>query len=318
MVALPVTAQQIWEFGEFAVDGDRRLLLRNGDPVLIGPKAFDLLLVFLRQPDRVLSKQELLDAVWPDTAVDINNLNQQVAALRKALDDGEHGWIETVPRVGFRFCADVQQRRLPVASRLEVRRLFVIAGVVAALAVISIGSMLFEKRMTQKPQHVSSIAVLPLRNESSNPEDAYLGFAVADALIHRLTQSKQVSTRPSSAIRRYLDRDIEPQAAGRELQVDAVVVGTIARSRDAIELNVRLVRVADGTRMWSRTFSSEPAHLFEFPDEIYHALSAEIGLQQIDAPKKAYRPSPAAYEAYSQGMYHWNRRTNADFEKAEA
>ncbi len=274
--------------------------------------------MLVRQNGRVLSKQELLDAVWPDATVDINNLNQQVATLRKVLDDSQHGWIETVPRVGFRFRGDVEQKRVPAEPRKTVRFPLAVAIVAAAVVVIPIGSVLFERTLPRKGQPVRSIAVLPLRSESSNPEDAYLGFAMADALTQRLAQSKQVTTRPTSAIRRYVDRDTEPRTAGRELQVDSVVTGTIARSRESIVITVRLVRMADGARVWSQTFKSEPARLFEFPDEIYRSLSSEIGQRPGAAvQKRQYRPPAAAYEAYLQGIYHWNRRTHPDYELAE-
>src|SRR6266566_4161520 len=107
MVAVRSAEERIWRFGDFVADAGRRLLLRSDRALPAGPKAFDLLIILLENRGRILSKQFLLDSVWPDTIVDVNNLNQQVAALRKLLDDDAvDGWIETIPRVGFRFRID--------------------------------------------------------------------------------------------------------------------------------------------------------------------------------------------------------------------
>lgn len=100
----------LYEFGSFRLDARERLLLRNGEVVSITPKAFDLLLALLQQSGRLVEKEALLKAVWPDTVVEENNLADNISRLRKALGEGEHGqkFIETVPKRGYRFVAEVK------------------------------------------------------------------------------------------------------------------------------------------------------------------------------------------------------------------
>src|ERR1044072_2116651 len=101
----------LYEFGAFRLDPSKRRLLRDGEPVQLAPKAFDTLLALVRQSGRTGEKDELLREVWPDAAVEENNLNQNITALRKSLGDSRHEsrYIATVPGLGYRFVADVRE-----------------------------------------------------------------------------------------------------------------------------------------------------------------------------------------------------------------
>src|SRR2546425_11193789 len=102
-----------YEFDPFRIDVTERLVLRDGSPITLPPKAFDILLALVRESGHVLEKRELIDIVWPDTFIEENNLTQYISALRKALGDDRHGqrYIETVARRGYRFRAPVRQVR---------------------------------------------------------------------------------------------------------------------------------------------------------------------------------------------------------------
>jgi len=302
MVAIPSAVRQTWRFGEFFVDADSRLLLRNDEAVALGPKAFDLLLIFLQRRGEVLSKHFLLNAVWPDTFVDVNNLNQQVAALRKAVDDTRYGWIETVPRVGFRFRVEQKNAR---PSRWRTLQLITTA-VVILLGLI---------RFVPHARPTGSLAILPLR--ATEAQDAYLGLAIAEALTDHLAGSKQLSVRSAAVIRRYAGRAIDPKAAGKELQADNVVTGTVSRTDDTLTATLRLIRVTDGKQIWWRQFTSKPDLIFSFPDEIFRSLANEIGVTPAAATPR-YRPPAAAYDAYLKGNYAFSRRSQDDFIKAES
>jgi len=304
MVAVRSAEERIWHFGDFIVDADRRLLLRNEHPLAAGPKAFDLLAILLENRGRILSKQFLLDAVWPDAIVDVNNLNQQVAALRRLLDDSSDGWIETIPRVGFRFRAELAEKPNRARRWIAAFTVLMIALVLAAFVP--------KRRQTAKP-NLRSLAVLPLRPDSG---EAYLGLAVADALTRRFEGSKQLTIRPVSAIAHYVNQKTEPRAAGKELQVDAVIAGAISRSNNAMTATIRLIRVSDGKELWSHRFSSPAARLFSLPDDIYRAVANEIGTPAVF--KTRYQPPAGAYEAYVKGRYDFSRRMASDLARAES
>jgi DNA-binding winged helix-turn-helix (wHTH) protein len=115
--AMSVTRSGVHEFGPFRLDVEQRLLTRSGQALPLPPKTFDLLVLLAQRPRHAFSKQELISALWPDTFVEEANLSFQIATLRKALSDGEAHAIETIPKHGYRFTADV--RTMTAGSAVE-------------------------------------------------------------------------------------------------------------------------------------------------------------------------------------------------------
>src|SRR5262249_25103869 len=117
---MPRPSTDVYKFGPYRLDADQRVLTREHQRVPLPPKTFDLLLLLVRSPGRAFSKRELMTALWPDTFVEDANLSFQISTLRKALGDAESAWIETVPRHGYRFAADVfaapSPAQMPAAS----------------------------------------------------------------------------------------------------------------------------------------------------------------------------------------------------------
>ena len=102
--------KHLYEFGPFRLDAEEHLLLRDGEPVPLEPKVFDTLVLLIRNSGHLLEKDELMNKVWPDAAVEEGSLTRNISTLRRVLGDGEHGlrYIETVPRRGYRFVASVR------------------------------------------------------------------------------------------------------------------------------------------------------------------------------------------------------------------
>ena len=103
--------REIYEFSDFRLDGEQRLLFRAGEIVALPPKAIELLLALLEEPGRLCTKDDLLSRVWPDVVVDESNLSQNIFLLRKALGDDPNRWIVTVPRRGYRFAGELNDAR---------------------------------------------------------------------------------------------------------------------------------------------------------------------------------------------------------------
>src|SRR5438874_6289133 len=121
-IAVPPPSAHVYEFGEFRLDAGRRFLLgRNGSPIPSTPKAFDTLVYLVQHAGGVLDKDELMHAIWPDTVVEENNLNQNISLLRRVLGESpaEHRYIATVPGRGYRFVAPVTQAATGSAERQE-------------------------------------------------------------------------------------------------------------------------------------------------------------------------------------------------------
>jgi serine/threonine-protein kinase len=272
---------QIYEFGEFRVDAAKRTLTNRENRLIpLTHKAFDTLLYLLRNNGRVLDKQELMNAVWPDTIVEENNLNQSISALRRVLGEGrgEHRFIQTLPGRGYRFIAEIRTTSAdaPIASA-SVKK---------------------------------TIAVLPFKPLVEENRDAPLEIGMADTLIARLSVS-EVIVRPISSVRRYCDLDQDPLAAGRELGVESVLDGSIQRWGDKIRVNARLMNVDTGLSLWAGTFDKEFRDIFDIQDEIslaiVDALMVKLFGRERATVLKHSTENTEAYELYLKGRFFWHR-----------
>lgn len=288
------------ELDGFTVDFGSRLLLRDGRPVPLTPKAFDTLAALLEHPGEVLSKEDLLARVWPDSFVEEGILTQNIYTLRKALQEagGTRTYIETIPRRGYRFAGPVSER-----SEAGERR----AGGERRKALQP------EPEVGARAPSVTSLAVLPFEPLAGNADDAYLGLGLADALITRLSNLRRIAVRPTSAVRRYLGVEREPAEVGRLLEVDAVLDGTIRRSGDWLRITVQLVNVSDDAPSWATQLDARSTDLFALEDSISQELAEELKLrlspEERDRLTRSATRDPEAYDAYLRGRYFWNRRT---------
>lgn len=338
----PSRDSHLYEFGPFRLDAVNRHLLRGGEPVTIPPKAFDTLCALVENRGHAVRKDELIAAVWPDTFVEENNLNQYISVLRKALgENGDgHRYIETVPRWGYRFVGEVHElddggsevtvHRRTVSSvvvRDEVATPPVLAAtrfgspavlvsgvaLVIAVAAFAFAWNGYRTATSAAPLTVRSIAVLPFHVlDDARGENAHLELAMADAVIGRLSRLQRVSVRSTSAVRRYVDGEHDPITVGRSLGVDAILDGRIQTSEGRIRVTAQLVSARDGTSLWTQTFDDDASDIFVLQDAI--AARVAKGLAPVldgEELRPAARPtqSAKAYESYLKGRYLWSKRT---------
>ncbi len=277
-----------YEFGEFQIDVARRLILGEGGRVLpITPKVFDTLLYMVEHPDEVLDKRALMDAIWPQTAVEENNLNQNISILRKVLGGkrAEHNYILTVPGRGFRFVAPVRKHVRPST------------GV-----------------------SIKSIAVLPFRPLVREDRDASLEMGMADTLIARLSGLRDIIVRPISAVSKYAGIEKDPLLAGRELEVDTVLDGSLQRQGSKIRVTVRLLAVASGFSLWAGTFDEVLTEIFALQDAISErvvtALSLKLSAEEKTHLIKHHTENNEAYRLYLKGRYYWWKNSPEEFSKS--
>ncbi|MGH9455126.1 MAG: winged helix-turn-helix domain-containing protein [Terriglobia bacterium] len=276
---------QRFEFGTFRLDVAGHFLLRDGRPVALTPKAFDILLYLVRNPRRLATRDELMKAVWPDSFVEETNLTVNISFLRKTLGEmhGGEPYIETVPRKGYRFNAPV--RGLEDAAYTGVR----------------------------------SIAVMPFSPLSQESTDQYLGLGMADALITRLSNLRQVVVRPASTVRKYEAAEQDPMDVGRQLGVETVLQGSIRRSGDHTRVIVRLLRVRDGDVLWSERFDENFADMFSVEDSISRQVAGALALkltgEEQQRLSRNHTENSEAYHLYLKGRYFWNKRTGEGLQK---
>ncbi len=334
METLSRPASHYYEFDAFRLDAGRRLLFRDGDSVTLAPRAFNMLLVLIQRRGAVLSKDELMKHLWPDTVVEENNLTVIISALRKALHENpqEHRYIVTIPGQGYSFVAEVRESlsdgaeqeseerglrhsaELPLPLRASGRKVVLVS--LLLLILISIVTYLFlsnksNPAVTETP--VRTIAVLPFRNLSGESGDEYLSLGMADALITRLGNLRQVITRPTSAVLKYSGSGADPLAAGRELAVDALIEGRIQKLEDRIRVTVQLIRVRDGQPLWSEKFDEQFTNIFAVQDsisqQVARALALKLSRVEREQLTKRYTENTEAFQFYLKGRYFWNKRS---------
>jgi len=267
-----------FEFAPYRVDAGRRTLMRGGSEVALSRKAFDTLVVLLEERGNVVPKEVLIQRVWPDSFVEENSLNQTVSALRKVLGPK---FIETVSGRGYRFVAPIVVNAAP------------------------------------PPETPRSLAVLPLRNLGAEEGD-WLGIGIADTLITRLTNVRELAVRPTSAVLRHAQSDAVE--AGRALGVDAVLEGNIRKAGDRLRANVQLVSVATGAPIWARTFDERFTEIFAVEDAISERVAEALTTRLSGEERSGLRQHPTesseAYRLYLNGRWYADRLTRDSLTQA--
>jgi TolB-like protein/Tfp pilus assembly protein PilF len=296
----------VYDFGPFRLNPMERLLLRRKSAVPLTPKVFDTLVVLVRNSGHVVSKDELMREIWPDTNVEEANLTQNVSTLRKVLDQNHPGssYIETVPKRGYRFIARV--RKVLEAGDHSAGQKDNSRPVAEQLA----GS---------KSQSLSSLAVLPFVNTSADPNAEYLSDGITESLINNLSQLPELRVMARSTVFRYKGRDVDPQDVGRELGVRAVLAGRVIHLGNKLIIRTELIDAAEGRHIWGDQYDREPSDIIAVQEEISREISEKLRLRLTGRQKKLltkrYTDNTVAYHAYLKGRYYWNKRTEEGFKK---
>jgi len=293
---MPSKLRHFYDFGVYRVDETERLLLRDDEVVPLTPKAFEVLLVLVQSRGHLLTKEELMKRVWPDSFVEEANLSHNIYKLREALGEGRNGenFIETLPRRGYRFVARVTEVHNEDSD-------LIVAEEVRAHIVI--------EEDDEAGEGIRAIAVLPFKPLVANDRDESLEMGMADTLIMLLGNLHQIIVRPVSAVRKYADLHQDAVAAGRELSVESVLDGSIQKQGDRIRVTVRLLNVPDGSQLWADKFDEEFTDIFGLQDTIAAKVADALALELSGSDRKLlarhYTENTEAYQLYLKGRFHW-------------
>ncbi len=335
---------QIFEFGEFRIDALKRELTKGSDePISLTPKVFDTLLYLVRNSGKIIAKDELMREIWTDTIVEENNLSQNISILRRTLGEkpGEGRFIATVPGHGFRFVPEVRQvegqkkeaglaaAEIPHDGSIvstppaSVRRPFSFRfALVAALVLISVFSLAFyiwrENSKLSAAGPVKTIAILPFKPLVAENRDEALEIGMADTLIARLGDNREIVVRPLSSVRRFGGLEQDAVTAGRALGVDAVLDGSVQRWGDGVRVNARLIKVADGALLWTGTFDENFTGIFAVQDAIANKVASALALRLSGDEQRRltrrYTENVEAYQLYTRGRFHVFKLTPPDIQ----
>jgi len=324
-----------YEFGRFRVKGAERVLLRDGEIVPLTPKVFDILLTLVEKSGQVVSKDELMKRVWPDTYVEEGNLTQNISLLRKALGETPEGtqFIETVPRRGYRFVAEINEgvdlepvvvsAEIPAVSN-EIPAAAVIAAparrrtpafiLVAGVVVTTLVGLFYFTGWSKagNTAAIQSIAVLPFVDESADPDAEYINDKIAESLINSLSKLPQLRVVPRSVVESYKGRQIDPRKVGEELNVRAVVTGRMRRHGDIISIQADLIDLQNVAQLWGQHYDHKVSDVLLVQDDISRDIFENLRLKLNVEEKKQLE----AYRLYLKGRNAWNKRTGDALQEA--
>jgi len=205
--------------------------------------------------------------------------------------------------------------KVPLAGAFK-RRWRSAAIALAALIALGAGAVYFNK----SDKAIKSIAVLPFINLDGNPEIEYLADGVTESVINSLAQLPSLTVRPRNQVFRYKKRDIDPQVAGREMEVEAVLTGQLTPHGDQIFISLQLIDVSENRQLWGARYQRNFADILTMQEEIAREVSTNLRLRLSRADErqlaKRYTDNFEAYRVYLRGRYFWNKRNKEGFEKA--
>jgi TolB-like protein/DNA-binding winged helix-turn-helix (wHTH) protein/Flp pilus assembly protein TadD len=343
---------RFYQFGIFCIDAERRVLLREGEPVPLAPKAFDTLLVLVQHHGEVLEKDELMEMLWPDSEVEEANLPLYISALRKALGESpnERRYIVTIPGRGYRFAADVteaEDQTSPVVAARDrkstlviqdlergkptepkpmslpavsstIRRKIVFISLALVIPVLGVVALYFRYVSGQgTSKEIHSIAILPFVNASADQTAEYLSDGITESLINSLSQLSHLKVIARTTAFRYKGKDPDPQVLGRDLRVDAIITGRVTQQGDNLIVQVDLLSTADGTQLWGARYSRKLSDIFSVQEqtarEIVERLRLRLTGSERQGLSKRYTENISAYQNYSLGWTRMQRRSHHDF-----
>jgi len=282
-----------YEFRQYRLDTRARLLFRNGQRVVLTPKAVDLLIALVEAQGQTVDKHELLRRVWPDTVVEEGSLTSHIFQLRRALGEGAGGqrFIETIPKRGYRFVSPCAQLGSSAPA----------AGV---------GRLM--------------LVVLPFENLSGGRKHDYFSEGLTEEMISQLARlnPEQLGVIARTSAMQYKSTTKTPQQIGRELGVSHLLEGSVRRAGGRVRITAQLIRVSDATHLWAEGYERELHDILALQAQVARAIAREIQITlTVRADRRLDRVAaldPGAHEAYLRGRHLWNLRTEEGMRKGIA
>jgi TolB-like protein/tetratricopeptide (TPR) repeat protein len=291
----------LYLFEDYALDTDRRELRRGGVLLSVEPKVFDLLVHLISNRERVVSKDDLIGAVWNGRIVSESTLTSCINAARSAIGDSGDAQrlIKTLPRKGVRFVATVQEEKSPADltppyNPTEAPR--------PALT------------LPDKP----SVAVLPFTNMSSDPEQDYFADGIVEEIVTALSQMRWLFVIARNSTATYKGRDVDVKQVGRELGVRYVLEGSVRKSGKRLRITGQLIDASTGIHLWADRYEGAPEDVFDLQDRVTESVVGAIGpkVEQTEIERAKRKPTASldAYDYYLRGIanYYPATREEAD------
>jgi TolB-like protein/DNA-binding winged helix-turn-helix (wHTH) protein/Tfp pilus assembly protein PilF len=328
-------------FQSFRLDTANQCLWHGQERVPIPPKAYDVLRYLVENPGRLVTQNELLEALWPETYVNPEILRKYILDIRKTLGDrpDKPVFIETVTKRGYRFIAPVieegatESPGLPVSDggkekekvgvergaseqqksfgrrHLLGRKLVAVAVLALVAAAATAGEFwLVRKKATRRSSNATSIAVLPFTNLSGGKDQEYFSDGLAEELIADLTKIPGLKVVARSSAFQFNGKNEDLRSVGHKLGVANVLEGSVRRDGNRVRITASLTKANDGFQLWSETYDRDVTRIFAAQDEIAHAVANALQSKLVSASatstsERSRRTNSESYQAYLQGQY---------------
>jgi TolB-like protein/DNA-binding winged helix-turn-helix (wHTH) protein/Tfp pilus assembly protein PilF len=363
----PTAQRRIVRFGVFEADLDNRLLTKSGFRIRLQDQPFQILALLLERQDLVVTREELKERLWPgNTFVEFDDgLNTAIKKLRAALGDSAENprFVETVPRIGYRFVAPVSASKASIASTVEQvvaapagqesadsmisavvvsdateqlefplndvvsgsrRRLALLASLALVLVLLSIGFAIrarFKSAVSAaQPGSIQAIAVLPLLNVSADSSQEYFADGMTDEIITDLAKLAGPKVISRTSVMQYKGtRKTIPEIA-RELQVGAVLEGSVERSGDRMRVRMQLIEASTDQHLWAEAYDRQLSDVLVLEGELAQDIARQIQLRLTPQQQQNFAHNrtlnPQAFQDYLQGRHYWALRTDESLKKA--
>ena len=276
----------IYTFEDFSLDTDRQELLRGKERIAVEPQVFDLLHYLVRNRDRVVSKDDLIAAVWKGRIISESTLTSRITAVRHAIADRaeDQRLLRTIARKGLRFIGEVREEKSPAA-------------------VVTAVQMPPEKQAD--PTHSlalpdgPSIAVLPFNNLSGDPEQEYFADGIVEDIITALSRIKWFFVIARNSSFTYKGRNVDVKLIARELGVRYVLEGSVRKVGNRVRITGQLIDGSNAVHIWADTFDGVLDDIFELQDRITASVVSAIEptLQHAELERLKYKPTDK-FDAY--------------------
>ena len=327
----PRRPTSVARFGTYEISFQSGELRKAGVKIRVQQQPFKVLEILVEHPGEIVTREELRTRIWPQESFgDFDQaVNVAIAKLRTALGDSAENprYIETLPRRGYRFIAEVAlvdtaksatelpvtqpDETSPVRKRFRLPLSWKIAGSILVLGLAAFITWMLYSRKSSSPA-IRSLAVLPLESLSGDSSQDYFADGMTDELITDLSQISALRVISRTSVMQYKRVHRPLPEIARELNVDAVVEGTVLRSGDRVRITAQLIQVPTEKHLWAQSYEGDMRDALTLQSQVADAVAEQIRInlnprEQAALKKKAVNPE--AYEAYLKGRYFWNKRT---------
>jgi TolB-like protein/DNA-binding winged helix-turn-helix (wHTH) protein/Flp pilus assembly protein TadD len=345
-------------FKTFHLDTTNHILGRDGERVPIAPKAFDVLAYLVEHAGRLVTQDEILEALWSETYVNPEVLRKYILEIRRALGDrpDKPEFVETLPKRGYRFIAPVVDESTveppdpPTAPVIKERAIEETVGsptarseqesssgkrqlwqvaIILVVAIVTAAAIagylrIARQRASAAPRNNASIAVLPFSDMSPAKDQEYFSDGLSEQLINDLAKVSGLTVVGRSSAFQFKGRNEDARDVGRKLGVANVLEGSVRREGNHVRITAELIKADDGFQLWSQTYDPEIKDIFTVQDEIAQAATKALQLKLLGSngqpvASNARGANPEAYQAYLQANYLLGRgQSKEDLGKALA